>query len=121
MQGRGRPHQVDGVEGRPRRVQVRLDGADPVGHAETAGSVPEVVQHAGGDAQGGCVGSLEALEEGEGAGAGSAAQVGDPARGLTTGRLVEPADDEDVVIRPQRDEVRGMTIRLLSRSPGRTA
>ena len=40
------------------------------------------------------------------------------ALGTTLDQLVESADDEDVVIRPHRDEVRGMTTWLLSREPG---
>jgi transcriptional regulator with XRE-family HTH domain len=40
------------------------------------------------------------------------------ALGTSLDQLVESADDEDVVIRPQRDEVRGMTIWLLSRESG---
>jgi transcriptional regulator with XRE-family HTH domain len=40
------------------------------------------------------------------------------ALGTTLDQLVESADDEDVVIRPQRDEVRGTTTWLLSREPG---
>lgn len=35
----------------------------------------------------------------------------------TVDQLVEPADDEDVVIRPRRDTGHGMTIWLLSRDP----
>lgn len=90
VHGRGRPHQVDGAEGRPRHAQVRLDGADPAGHTEIAGFVPEVAQHVRGDVQGGRVGSLEALEQGEGTGTGTAAQVEDPARGPIAGHLLEP-------------------------------
>ncbi len=40
------------------------------------------------------------------------------ALGTTLDQLVESATDEDVVIRPQRDETRGMTIWMLSREPG---
>ena len=40
------------------------------------------------------------------------------ALGTTLDQLVESADDEDVVIRPQRDVVRGMTTWILSREPG---
>ena len=40
------------------------------------------------------------------------------ALGTTLDQLVESADDEDVVIRPQRDVVRGMTTWMLSREPG---
>jgi transcriptional regulator with XRE-family HTH domain len=40
------------------------------------------------------------------------------ALGTTLDQLVESADDEDVVIRPHRDVVRGMTTWLLSREPG---
>ena len=40
------------------------------------------------------------------------------ALGTTLDQLVESADDEDVVIRPHRDEMRGMTTWLLSRDPG---
>jgi len=40
------------------------------------------------------------------------------ALGTTLDQLVESAADEDVVIRPQRDAVRGMTTWLLSREPG---
>jgi transcriptional regulator with XRE-family HTH domain len=42
------------------------------------------------------------------------------ALGTTLDQLVEPVSDEDVVIRPQRDEVRGLTTWLLSRDPGTT-
>jgi transcriptional regulator with XRE-family HTH domain len=40
------------------------------------------------------------------------------ALGTTLDQLVESVDDDDVVIRPQRDVVRGMTTWLLSRDPG---
>ena len=40
------------------------------------------------------------------------------ALGTTLDQLVESADDEDVVIRPQRDVARGMTTWMLSREPG---
>lgn len=40
------------------------------------------------------------------------------ALGTTMDQLVESVDDDDVVIRPQRDAVRGMTIWPLSREPG---
>jgi transcriptional regulator with XRE-family HTH domain len=40
------------------------------------------------------------------------------ALGTTLDQLVESATDDDVVIRPQRDEVRGITTWLLSREPG---
>ena len=42
------------------------------------------------------------------------------ARTLSTSidQLVEPEDDQDVVIRPQQDEARGMTTWLLSRDQG---
>jgi transcriptional regulator with XRE-family HTH domain len=40
------------------------------------------------------------------------------ALGTSLDQLVESADDEDVVIRPHRDEVRGMTTWLLSREGG---
>ena len=40
------------------------------------------------------------------------------ALGTTLDQLVESVDDEDVVIRPQRDEVRGVTTWLLNREPG---
>ena len=40
------------------------------------------------------------------------------ALGTTTDHLVEPQDDEDVVIRPRQDEARGMTTWLLSRDHG---
>ncbi|AGZ42500.1 transcriptional regulator [Actinoplanes friuliensis DSM 7358] len=40
------------------------------------------------------------------------------ALGTTLDQLVEPVDDEDVVIRPHRDEGRGMTTWLLSRESG---
>jgi len=42
------------------------------------------------------------------------------ALGTTLDALVESADDGDVVIRPHRNEARGMTTWLLSRSPGMT-
>ena len=42
------------------------------------------------------------------------------ALGTTLDQLVEPATDDDVVIRPHRDEARGMTTWLLSRDPGMT-
>jgi transcriptional regulator with XRE-family HTH domain len=42
------------------------------------------------------------------------------ALGTTLDQLVEPATDEDVVIRPHRDEARGLTTWLLSRDPGVT-
>jgi transcriptional regulator with XRE-family HTH domain len=38
--------------------------------------------------------------------------------GTTLDQLVESVDDEDVVIRPQRDVVRGVTTWLLNREPG---
>jgi transcriptional regulator with XRE-family HTH domain len=38
--------------------------------------------------------------------------------GTTLDQLVESAGDEDVVIRPQRDVVRGVTTWLLNREPG---
>jgi transcriptional regulator with XRE-family HTH domain len=40
------------------------------------------------------------------------------ALGSTLDQLVESADDDDVVIRPQRDPARGITTWLLSREPG---
>ena len=40
------------------------------------------------------------------------------ALGSTLDQLVEPVADEDVVIRPHRDEVRGLTTWLLSRDAG---
>ncbi len=40
------------------------------------------------------------------------------ALGTTLDQLVESADDDDVVIRPQRDVVRGMTTWMLTREPG---
>ena len=40
------------------------------------------------------------------------------ALGSSLDQLVEPADDNDVVIRPLRDEVRGLTTWLLNREPG---
>jgi transcriptional regulator with XRE-family HTH domain len=40
------------------------------------------------------------------------------ALGTTLDQLVESGDDEDVVIRPRRDEVRGITTWLLSREAG---
>ena len=40
------------------------------------------------------------------------------ALGTTLDQLVEPVADEDVVIRPHRDEVRGLTTWLLSRDAG---
>ena len=42
------------------------------------------------------------------------------ALGSTLDQLVEPATDDDVVIRPHRDEARGLTTWLLSRDPGTT-
>jgi DNA-binding Xre family transcriptional regulator/quercetin dioxygenase-like cupin family protein len=40
------------------------------------------------------------------------------ALGTTLDQLVESVDDDDVVIRPQRDVVRGVTTWMLSRGPG---
>ena len=40
------------------------------------------------------------------------------ALGTTLDQLVESAADDDVVIRPQRDEARGITTWMLSREPG---
>ena len=40
------------------------------------------------------------------------------ALGTTLDQLVESADDDDVVIRPQRDEVRGVTTWMLTRESG---
>jgi transcriptional regulator with XRE-family HTH domain len=40
------------------------------------------------------------------------------ALGTTLDQLVEAADDDDVVIRPHRDEVRGLTTWLLTRQDG---
>jgi DNA-binding Xre family transcriptional regulator/quercetin dioxygenase-like cupin family protein len=40
------------------------------------------------------------------------------ALGSTLDQLVESVDDDDVVIRPQRDVVRGMTTWMLTREPG---
>jgi transcriptional regulator with XRE-family HTH domain len=40
------------------------------------------------------------------------------ALGATLDQLVEPAGDDDVVIRPHRDETRGMTMWLLTREGG---
>jgi transcriptional regulator with XRE-family HTH domain len=40
------------------------------------------------------------------------------ALGTTLDQLVESADDEDVVIRPQRDTARGVTTWMLTREPG---
>lgn len=42
------------------------------------------------------------------------------ALGTTLDQLVEPVADEDVVIRPHRDEARGRTTWVLSRDPGTT-
>ena len=91
VQGHGRPGQVDGADGRPRRVQVRLFGADPVGQAEIAGLVPEPVKQRPGFVQGDHVGSLEALEQGQGAGTGTGAQVEDPAAGQIGSQVANPA------------------------------
>jgi hypothetical protein len=63
----------------PRRVQVRLDGADPAGHPEHAGLAAEAPQHFRGYVHGDHVGLVETLEQSKGAGAGPAAQVEDPA------------------------------------------
>jgi transcriptional regulator with XRE-family HTH domain len=40
------------------------------------------------------------------------------ALGTTLDQLVESADDDDVVIRPRRDVVRGVTTWMLTREPG---
>ncbi len=40
------------------------------------------------------------------------------ALGTTLDQLVESTDDDDVVIRPQRDEARGRTTWMLTREPG---
>jgi DNA-binding Xre family transcriptional regulator/quercetin dioxygenase-like cupin family protein len=40
------------------------------------------------------------------------------ALGTTLDQLVDSVDDDDVVIRPQRDVVRGMTTWMLTREPG---
>jgi transcriptional regulator with XRE-family HTH domain len=40
------------------------------------------------------------------------------ALGSTLDQLVESVDDDDVVIRPQRDEARGITTWILNREPG---
>jgi transcriptional regulator with XRE-family HTH domain len=40
------------------------------------------------------------------------------ALGTTLDQLLESADDDDVVIRPQRDVVRGVTTWMLTREPG---
>ena len=40
------------------------------------------------------------------------------ALGTTLDQLVEPADDDDVVIRPRRDTARGVTTWMLSRESG---
>ena len=40
------------------------------------------------------------------------------ALGTTLDQLVESVDDDDVVIRPHRDVVRGMTTWMLTREPG---
>jgi transcriptional regulator with XRE-family HTH domain len=40
------------------------------------------------------------------------------ALGTTVDQLVEPAGDEDVVIRPRRDDGRGVTTWMLTREPG---
>src|SRR5579863_2302697 len=40
------------------------------------------------------------------------------ALGTTLDQLLESVDDDDVVIRPQRDVVRGVTTWLLTREPG---
>jgi hypothetical protein len=92
VEGRGRPNQVNGVDGRPRRVQVRLDGADPVGHAEIVGSSPEAVQQLRGYAQGDRVGPLEALEALEQSeGAGGRVQGGLDTRSELDGAIVSAA------------------------------
>jgi hypothetical protein len=90
VQRRRRPDQVDRVDVGPRLIQVRLDGADPVGRAENAGLAAEAVQHFRRQVEGDHLGRLEPLEQGEGAGAGSAAQVEDPARRQIGGQLADP-------------------------------
>ena len=90
VQGRGRPRQVHGAGGRPPHVQVGLDGADPVGHAEIAGLAGEAVQQWRGPVHGDHLGPLETLGQGEGARSGSAPEVEDPASGQAGRQLVHP-------------------------------
>ena len=90
VEGPGRPDQVHGVNDWPRRVQVGLDGADPVFHAEFAGLGLAAGQQLRGLVQGDHIGFGEALDQGEGAGTGSATQVEDPAAGQLSGPLVNP-------------------------------
>lgn len=79
VDGGRRPHQVHGAEVRPCVVQIRLDGSDAVRHSVCAGFAPQTLQEVGGSVDGDRLGVLEALEQGEGAGAGAAAQVEDAA------------------------------------------
>ena len=79
VEGLGLPDQVDGVDGGPRRVQVRLEGGF-VRPPKGAGVAPEVAKYLRGNVQGNRVGRSKA-GQGEGAGTGAASEVEDPSEG----------------------------------------
>ena len=81
-----------GPGGWPPAVQVGLDGADPAVHAQLAGPGPEAVQPWRGHVHGDHVRLVELPDQGQGAGAGPAAQVEDPARRRIAGQLTDPGD-----------------------------
>jgi hypothetical protein len=91
VQRLGRPHQVNGLDSRPARVQVRLEDVHPVGHAEITGLVLQAAKQRRRGVHRGHLGAGEALRQGQRACAGAGAQVENPAR--RTGRGVgDPAD-----------------------------
>ena len=87
----GRPDQVHGPDARPPRVQVGLDGLDPVGHAQLAGLDLQALQHGRGHVHGDGLRRPEVPEQGEGAGPGPGPQIGDPA-GMAGRQPADPAD-----------------------------
>jgi hypothetical protein len=91
VQRLGRPHQVNGLDSRPARVQVRLDDVDPVGHPKITGLVLEAAKQQRGGVHRGHLGAGEALRQGQRARAGTGAQVEDPARRPGRG-VSDPAD-----------------------------
>ena len=91
VQRAGRPDQVHRPDLRPPRVQVGLDGPDPVGHAQLAGLELEAVQHRRRHVHGDGVRRPEVPEQGEGPGPGPGPQVGDPA-GRAGRQPADPAD-----------------------------
>ena len=98
VHGIRRPYQVRRAGARPARVQVSLDDTGPAGHVQLTSFLPEVFNHGRGCVHGGHLRAREAPKEGETAGAGTAAQVQDPAGRLIGGQLANPVDHPGQVV-----------------------